>query len=77
MIIIIYAELEINFDLEGCDYSRIDEGSRTLDAPIRLKFRRNQESFAVTFTALSVYSVEGIGLGDFIDSVDIANATAS
>lgn len=60
-------ELEINFDLEGCDYSKIAEGSTTLDTPIKLQFIRNQNPFTVTLTPTSIGSVETVGLGGFIN----------
>ena len=65
-------ELQINFDLEGCDYSRIGEGSTSLETPIKFEFRTNQNPFTVTLRPTSVSAVESMGLGSFINSMTIS-----
>ena len=67
------SELQINFDVDGCDYSKIVEGSTSLEPPIRLQFVRNQNPFTVTLTPSSVDTVETLGLGGlFINTVGIS-----
>ena len=64
-------ELEINFDLGGCPFSRVEEGSGTLGTPLRLQYRRNQNPFTVTLTPTTIDGVESFGLGSFINSLTI------
>ena len=66
-----FSELQINFDVEGCDYSKIEEGSTSLEPPIRLQFITNQNPFTVTLTPSSVDTVEALGLGVFINTFTI------
>ena len=63
-------ELEINFDLGGCAYSKVEEG---LGTPLRLQYRRNQNPFTVTLTPTTIDRVESFGLGSFINSLIIAS----
>ena len=57
--------MEINF--EESDYA-IQEGSG-LNTPIRLQFRNNQNPFTITFSPVTIDTVEDMGLGaDFINS---------
>ena len=63
-----YKGLEINF--EESDYA-IGEGS-SLSTPIRLQFRINQNAFNITFSPVTIDTVEGMGLGaNFINSETI------
>ena len=59
--------LEINF--EESDY-RITEGS-DLSTLIRLQIRNKHNAFSITFTPVTIAAVEGLGLGDFINSETI------
>ena len=60
--------MDINF--EDSDYS-ITEGSG-LRTPITVQFRNNQNSFNITFSAVTIAAVEGMGLGrNFINSAAI------
>ena len=59
--------LEINF--EESDYS-IQEG-RGLSTPIRLQIRNKHNAFSITFTPVTIAAVEGMGLGNFINSETI------
>ena len=64
----IFIGLEINF--EESDYA-ITEGSG-LSTPIRLQFRNNQNPFTITFSPVTIDSVEDMGLGaNFINSETI------
>jgi hypothetical protein len=63
--------LEINFDLGGCLYSTVREGS-TLDSPIKLQFRSNQNPFTVSFRSVSITNTEEEGVGHFISSAMIS-----
>ena len=76
-IFIKYAQpgLDINFDLDGCDYSEITEGSSVLTAPLRLQFREIQNPFTVTLRAVSIAAAETMGVGDYINSMNIANSS--
>ena len=68
----IFSELQINFDVDGCDYLKIEEGSTSLEPPIRLQFITNQNPFTVTLTPSSVDTVEALGLGGvFINTFTI------
>ena len=63
--------------IEESDYS-IAEGE-SLNKPIRLQFRNNQNAFNITFSAITIAAVEGKGVGNFINSDTIkeeARATA-
>ena len=60
--------LQINF--EESDYS-FEEGG-TLSTDIRFQFRNNQNNFSVCLCPVNISVVEEMGLGEFIDSVDIA-----
>ena len=64
--------LEINFD--ELDYSAV-EGSTMLSSPIFLRFRENQNPFNLTVTAVTVDTVESIGLGFFVASATIAQGS--
>ena len=64
--------LEINFDLEGCDYAVFEEGSSSLNTPIKLQYRRNQNPFTVTVTPSSIDQAEAMGLGHFVNSRTIS-----
>ena len=67
-----FSELQINFDVDGCDYSKIEEGSTSLEPPITLQFVTNQNPFTVTLTSSSVGTVEALGLGNlFINTLAI------
>ena len=64
--------------IEESDYS-IAEGEESLNKPIRLQFRNNQNAFNITFSAITIAAAEGMGVGNFINSDTIkeeARATA-
>ena len=65
--------MDINFDLDGCDYLEIIEGSSTLIVPLRLQFRETQNPFTVTLRAVSIATAEAMGVGFLINSMNIAN----
>ena len=62
------AELEINF--WDCNLF-IEEGSTSLNAPINLAFRQNQNPFTIILTPVTVDRAESMGLGHFINSESI------
>ena len=66
------AALEINF--EESDYS-IEEGSSMLSSPITLQFKTNQNPFTVRLSSVTVDTAEDKGLGFFINSGTIAQAS--
>ena len=61
--------LEINFG--GSDYCIVEGGSGILSSPIILQFRNNQNPFIVRLSPVTVSTAEGMGLGDFINSMTI------
>ena len=53
------------------------EGSVTLNTPLTLKFRRNQNPFTITLSPVTVNTAESQGVGFFINSATITSrATA-
>ena len=66
------AVLEINF--EESHYSLV-ESSHELSSPIYLQFTTNQNPFTVRWSELSVDKLEDEGLGFFINSGTIAQAS--
>ena len=50
-----------------------EEGSSSLNTPIKLQYRRNQNPFTVTLTPTSIDQAEVMGLGPLLNSMTITS----
>ena len=59
--------------MDGCDHINVLEGSKT--SSIGLEFKKNQNPFTITLKTDTIDNVERMGLGFFINSVDIQSSS--